>query len=246
MEKEFYVAMFGFFGVVVSQLITYLSQKKNNKKANDELKEMVTAYDTKQDAKLELLSDDVNQLKNDLKETKEYTHELKTIKVLKNTISTCTQEIIQYNHIVNNTFNALLTHEVNLFLKLIDIIVDTDYKGLTVDNKVNHDYEKFIECRIKNFISVQSLELWQSTKWDAIDTIVYLNEDGSENTSKSFRYRLKNEMVYVYRDLYWQRLKDEVFKEEKKFNGTFSKISLSTIKSMVDKTIQIYRECQLK
>ena len=158
----------------------------------------------------------------------EYTNSLITVRQLKNKIRKEVAKIISTHHLDNSEMSAMLCNIRDKFISLIETIVETDVGDLDMAD-------------LQRDIIEASKKVRNETNWDKIDIP---KPNGASIKKTTFEERLKNEVVIPNVRIYTQRLHEEVVEDAKKYNGTFAKISLSTMLALIDGSIRVYRDCK--
>lgn len=155
-----------------------------------------------------------------------YIGEVKSAKVIKNKLRKKANDIIKANKLDNTEFLALLNNVKKIYAELMDEIINSDVCDTDIDD-------------VETDMITAAKSLMNSVRWDKIDTTYY--EDKLE---KNFKNRLHREVVTPCITSFCMRLKDEVLQDEKKFNGTFSKIATGILSLLLIETIKVYRQCK--
>lgn len=223
--KEIIAGLVAIITVLAGQYFQYLKNKEKQQASSEELKKLVTDKDSKQDEQLKKISERLDGIEKTSTYTYDYTEELKSAKKTRGLITIIYAQITNLASIDNSQMLLLLENAVKLYSELTNTIIEIPIEKLT---------ENYIDKKIDNM----SKSLWDSIKWTEIDT------NNNNVTEKSFKYRLRHEVITPFKKLYIQRIKEDIINDAKKYNGTFSRMTISIIEGMLQDIIQLYRDCK--
>lgn len=201
-------SIFSLLTLIVKQHFDHKTSIKNQ----ENLKDIITDKDKKQDNEMILIKESLNKIESSIDKI---TYKTSLINKLRKT----SNNIITVNSLDNSEFLALLNNTRDKYIEMIVNILDNKVQDINVDD---------LKTDIKTFAKyVKTI-----TNFNAIDVL----------DKEAFTETLKLEVVLPNLNIFIMRLEDEILKDANKYNGTFEKIAVGILSNLITCIIKVYRD----
>lgn len=179
---------------------------------NTSIRKAIFDKDKKQDEEMIVI-------RNLIEEVKEYVDKLNYKTTLINKIRVSCNAIIAANSLDNVELLSLLNNTRDKYLEIINNILNTEIKSINIE-EIRSDMLTFAKY---------------------IKTITNFNNIDILNTECLYS-KLKNDVVLPTIQVFLMRLEDDIIKDANKYNGTFERIAVGCLNTLVTNIIRTYRE----